>query len=335
MAHDSAMPYLFASFSSSDIEVVDAFIGELDGLGISVWAAHRNLRPGQSWSEAIAEAVAAASGAIAFVSASTLQSGFARRELQAVLGRGKRVHLVTIGAVDKAALSALVGNRTILAAPERPSAVDVHRICLAVASALHADADWQAGGRLFDAAASANVATSMAAELEGAPEQSAQPGSETNAVFIVHGHDYAFLDEVMAFLATTGVEAVVLTRLGRDDQSLFQRFFRYGQKARFALALISADDMGVSCAQYGADGVGERALQFRARQNVILELGFFFGRLGWQNVFVLQKPPPKVYPNFERPSDLDGVVFNVMDGSGSWKGELVERLRKAGFTLKV
>ena len=76
-----------------------------------------------------------------------------------------------------------------------------------------------------------------------------------------------------------------------------------------------------------------RALQFRGRQNVILELGFFYGFLGWENVFVLLKKPDKVWPNFERPSDLEGVVFDEVDSSHRWKGYLTDRLAQAGFDL--
>ena len=65
--------------------------------------------------------------------------------------------------------------------------------------------------------------------------------------------------------------------------------------------------------------MGERALQFRARQNVILELGFFYGYLGWEHVFVLYKPPDEIFPNFERPSDLGGVVFDEVEAGRTWK----------------
>jgi predicted nucleotide-binding protein len=91
--------------------------------------------------------------------------------------------------------------------------------------------------------------------------------------------------------------------------------------------------LGVSRIQYEADGVGERALQFRARQNVVLELGFFYGLLGWENVFVLCRPPDKVFPNFERPSDIDGAVFDLMDGSGRWRDSLAQKLELSGFQL--
>jgi predicted nucleotide-binding protein len=54
----------------------------------------------------------------------------------------------------------------------------------------------------------------------------------------------------------------------------------------------------------------------RARQNVILELGFFLGSLGRQSgrVFLLHKGP------LELPSDLNGVVYvditNGIDAAG-------------------
>lgn len=81
------------------------------------------------------------------------------------------------------------------------------------------------------------------------------------------------------------------------------------------------------------EGESDRALQFRTRQNVILELGFFYGLLGWENVFVLFRLPGKVYPNFERPSDIDGAVFDSMDASGLWRGSLAQKLHEAGFRL--
>ena len=102
--------------------------------------------------------------------------------------------------------------------------------------------------------------------------------------------------------------------------------------ARFAVVLLGADDYGASRRQYDLEGVGERALQFRARQNVILELGFFYGKLGWENVFVVYRAPDRDFPNFERPSDLDGVVFDATSDK-AWREKLAARLT-AVFHLK-
>jgi predicted nucleotide-binding protein len=114
---------------------------------------------------------------------------------------------------------------------------------------------------------------------------------------------------------------------------LLQKFLKFAADAKFAIVILSADDRGASRLQYDAQGVGNLALQFRARQNVILELGFFYGLLGWENVFVLYRPPDQVYPNFERPSDIDGAVFDSMDSKGAWRESLAQKLVEAGFSL--
>jgi predicted nucleotide-binding protein len=138
---------------------------------------------------------------------------------------------------------------------------------------------------------------------------------------------------VDAFLNTLGIEPVVLRRIGGPAQSLFQKFWQWGEGTRFAIVLLTADDIGASRIQFEEEGVGERALQFRARQNVILELGFFYGYLGWERVFVLFKKSDRVFPNFELPSDLDGVVFDMVDELGQWKEYLTAKLKEGGFVV--
>ena len=152
-------------------------------------------------------------------------------------------------------------------------------------------------------------------------------------MFVVHGHDDALLAEVEDYLDELGVQSVVLQRIGGPSQSLFQKFMQWGKETRFALVLLTADDLGASRRQYESEGVAERSLQFRARQNVVLELGFFYGHLGWENVFVLLKEPTRVFPNFERPSDLEGVVFDRIDGSGRWQSYLRDTLSQRGFAI--
>ncbi len=114
---------------------------------------------------------------------------------------------------------------------------------------------------------------------------------------------------------------------------MIEKFFEVGKAADFAIVLLSGDDMGASRLQYETTNVGERALQYRSRQNVTLELGFFYGKLGWESVFVLEREPPKVFPNFERPSDLNGVLWDRYDKQGKWRTELHSRLVKRGFQI--
>ena len=65
----------------------------------------------------------------------------------------------------------------------------------------------------------------------------------------------------------------------------------------------------------------------RARQNVILELGVFLGKLGRKHVC------PLVKGDVETPSDYDGVVYTKLDDAGGWKMKLVQELKAAGFDV--
>jgi predicted nucleotide-binding protein len=47
--------------------------------------------------------------------------------------------------------------------------------------------------------------------------------------------------------------------------------------------------------------------KFRARQNVILELCFFLGKLGRKNVMPIYRESE----NFEMPSDYVGVIYSL------------------------
>ncbi|MBU0742054.1 nucleotide-binding protein [bacterium] len=106
-----------------------------------------------------------------------------------------------------------------------------------------------------------------------------------------------------------------------------------GRDIKFAIVLLSADDIGAARRQYDAEGVGERALQFRSRRNVILELGFFYGLLDWRHVFVLLKEAAEVYPNLELPPDLSGAVYDRIEDAGQWRDVLRDKLGEAGFRL--
>jgi predicted nucleotide-binding protein len=67
------------------------------------------------------------------------------------------------------------------------------------------------------------------------------------------------------------------------------------------VVLLTPDDMG---GKFASD------LKARARQNVVLELGYFWGKLGRSRVCVLYKE------GFELPSDLGGLMYVKMDDGG-------------------
>ena len=89
----------------------------------------------------------------------------------------------------------------------------------------------------------------------------------------------------------------------------------------FAVVLLTPDDKGA------AKDVDE--LEPRARQNVLLELGYFLARLGRPNVCALRKGDVSI------PSDFAGVVWEPMDTGHGWKLALARELRAAGFEVDL
>jgi predicted nucleotide-binding protein len=65
----------------------------------------------------------------------------------------------------------------------------------------------------------------------------------------------------------------------------------------------------------------------RARQNVLLELGYFVGKLGRDRVCAIKRN------DLEMPSDFGGIVYETYDGGGAWKQKLGQELQAAGYEI--
>lgn len=141
--------------------------------------------------------------------------------------------------------------------------------------------------------------------------------SEDAPIFVVHGRDDARKYELLRVLdRTTDRDVIVLHEQANRGATLLEKFERHAATAGFAVVLLTGDDEG----RLRGDGT----LSLRARQNVILELGVFIGRLGRSHVAVL------IGPEVERPSDLDGLVYITLNG-GTWKLALMGELEAAGI----
>lgn len=116
-------------------------------------------------------------------------------------------------------------------------------------------------------------------------------------IFIVHGRNKTVLNEAELILTRAGLKPVVLNRQANSGMTLIEKFEKYSEVS-YAVILLTPDDVG---AYYEKDV--NPNLQFRARQNVLFELGFFYGKLGRQNVSCLIKQ------SVEKPSDIDGIAY--------------------------
>ena len=67
----------------------------------------------------------------------------------------------------------------------------------------------------------------------------------------------------------------------------------------------------------------------RARQNVILELGYFLAKLERGRVLALYKE------GVELPNDLLGWLYTPMDAHGAWRFKLGQELQAVGFDVDL
>jgi CheY-like chemotaxis protein len=127
-----------------------------------------------------------------------------------------------------------------------------------------------------------------------------QPQGPGLRAFIVHGHDDQTKLEVKNYLQNTlGLpEPIILHEEPSLGRTLIEKFEDLSATTELAFVLLTPDDRLAS----PSDGDAEKR---RARQNVILELGFFLGLLGRRSgrVFLLYKGP------LELPSDLSGLSY--------------------------
>lgn len=137
----------------------------------------------------------------------------------------------------------------------------------------------------------------------------------SNRVFIVHGHDGEARESVARFISSVGLSPVILNEQANQGRTVIEKV-EANSDVGFAVVLLTPDDVGRA--------KDTKKLESRARQNVLLELGYFIARLGRANVCALKKGEVSI------PSDFAGVVWEPMDGEG-WKLRLAKELRAAGY----
>jgi len=147
--------------------------------------------------------------------------------------------------------------------------------------------------------------------LLGIPEKLPPPRP-----LIVHGHDETVKLELKNYLQNTLhlPEPIILHEQPNRGRTLIEKFEDYASSTCLAFVLLTPDDREAS-AEDSDDG------KRRARQNVILELGWLLGKLGRSGgrVILLHKGP------LELPSDLRGVVYiDISDGVAA-AGEKIRR----------
>jgi predicted nucleotide-binding protein len=135
-------------------------------------------------------------------------------------------------------------------------------------------------------------------------------------IFLVHGQNAGVRGKVARFLEKLGCKPLILHELPNNGKHIFQKFSDHSA-VEFAVVLLTGDDIG---------GRRRSKLHKRARQNVILELGFFLGKLGTDKVCSLYEE------GVELPSDYAGILYIPLKKDEKWKRDLVREMKSVGIS---
>lgn len=138
--------------------------------------------------------------------------------------------------------------------------------------------------------------------------------NDKKQVFVVYGHDQMLKLSVEAFLKDElKLNVVALDEKPNLGKTIIEKFEHYSNDAGFAVILMSPDD------EMNVDG----NIYKQARQNVVLELGYFMAKLGRERVCVVLRDV------VEKPSDISGILH--LPYEGNWKYELIKELKAVGI----
>lgn len=138
---------------------------------------------------------------------------------------------------------------------------------------------------------------------------------EHDKIFIVHGHDGELKQAVARIIEKQGINAIILSEQVNKGRTIIEKFEDYSDVGG-AICLFTADDCGRA--------KNDTLENTRARQNVVLETGYFMGKLGREHVVILADN------GIEMPSDLSGIVCT---DTSNWEIDLLKELKVMGYTV--
>lgn len=309
---------VFISHASEDKDAVARPLAEkLKELGITVWLDEFALKIGDSLRQSIDRGLSEARFGVAVISPHFLKKEWPQLELNALVaketGAGSPVVLPVwhnISAKEVNEKSPLLADRL---AVSTENGIEEVAKKLAEAIVLQTQRDSIEFSQKIEEA----VSSLSKEDRDRRPPKKDLP----DEVFIVHGHDVAARESVARFVDKIGAKSIILDEQASQGLTIIEKFEQHA-KVKFAIVLLTPDDAAYSVGQ--PDNV-----RFRARQNVVFEMGFFLGKFGREGICVLHKG------NIEFPSDVSGIVYIEMDSAHGWRIYLARELKKAGVRIDL
>lgn len=152
------------------------------------------------------------------------------------------------------------------------------------------------------------------------------PHDLTNKVFVVHGHDAVAKNELETLLREMGLEPVVLHRQVDAGKTIIEKFEEHADVG-FAFILLTPDEIAFLAIESELPE-SERAIEYRARPNVIFEFGYFVGKIGRNRTCCIYRG------DTVPPSDLNGLLYKKYTSSIEEVAYGIQKeLKAAGYNL--
>lgn len=157
--------------------------------------------------------------------------------------------------------------------------------------------------------------------------------NEFPRILIIHGRGDSGTELYEKILANRNenlegiADPLIMNLTGKGSLSVPAVFEELASNVHAAIAVVTADDIGGFARGDGNTEISAQALKLepRARENIWVEVGWFWGRLGRERILIWFKE------DIELPSDLQGTAW--ADGDclkNSWKNieAFIKRLRR-------
>ncbi|MEM3697100.1 MAG: nucleotide-binding protein [Candidatus Bathyarchaeia archaeon] len=168
-------------------------------------------------------------------------------------------------------------------------------------------------------------------------------------VFIAHGRDYKPVRELKAMLEKFGLKPIVLAEQPSGSRTVVEKLEKYSKDVNYAFVILTPDDGSFNFAALMeiAEKSEAQTLSRKekdelflklfgnivkkvARQNVILEFGYFIGKLGRDHVCCLYKG------DVQLPSDMQGIVYVPFRNSvREAENDIIKELEAVGYDLQT
>lgn len=316
---------------------------------IETWGSFADIQPGARWASNIAYELQRAEFAIVCVTPENLHSDWISFELGALLKtvgparicpyligfspadlRGPLVQFQAVEATEQ-------GTRRLIqslnAATDPPSLNDAQlrnvfeHFWPAIAQAIQEALQRSSSSRTLRQQPPIRPERELLEEILGKLAQASPDGgpampASPQFVFLVHGRATAMAESVARYVEKLGPKVVILQEQPDAGRTVIEKFEDNADVA-FAIVLMTGDDRG------GLKNVPLKKQMPRARQNVVLELGYFVARIGRKRVLVLNEG------GIELPSDYTGVLYVPLDEAGAWRLSIARELRAAGLAVDL